>query len=135
MQDFFEDIKFLTSFVGCNIFNVVEENQKHIFTITSQERGCNARGFYDSTGFTVLKGSIISNNSTPSLNWKDRDRMVAELTKNSNRVKILDVDKTFTSPSTAAAFCIGRNTNGWTKWKDKDGSTLDDVYRKDLENS
>jgi hypothetical protein len=26
-------------------------------------------------------------------------------------------------------FGIGRNTNGWTKWKNKEGKTLDEVIR------
>jgi len=39
----------------------------------------------------------------------------------------------FPSPSTAADFCIGSSNNGWLVWKDKDGQTLDAVYRKQLE--
>jgi hypothetical protein len=45
----------------------------------------------------------------------------------------LESDKTFSSPSTAADFCIGSSNNGWLVWKDKDGQTLDAVYRKQLE--
>ena len=45
----------------------------------------------------------------------------------------LESDKTFPSPSTAADFCIGSSNNGWLVWKDKDGQTLDAVYRKQLE--
>ena len=45
----------------------------------------------------------------------------------------LESDKTFSSPSTAADFCIGSSNNGWLVWKDKDGQTLDTVYRKQLE--
>jgi hypothetical protein len=45
----------------------------------------------------------------------------------------LDYDKTFSSPSSAADFCIGSSNNGWIMWKDKKGQTLDDVYRKKLE--
>ena len=41
--------------------------------------------------------------------------------------------KAFPSPSTAADFCIGSSNNGWLVWKDKDGQTLDAVYRKQLE--
>lgn len=40
---------------------------------------------------------------------------------------------TANSPSTAAMFCLGRSANGWTEWTDKDGNTLDSVYRKQLE--
>lgn len=46
---------------------------------------------------------------------------------------IMASDKTFSSASTAASFCLGRSANGWTEWKDKDGNTLDSVYRKQLE--
>ena len=34
---------------------------------------------------------------------------------------------------TTADFCIGSSNNGWLVWKDKDGQTLDAVYRKQLE--
>ena len=43
---------------------------------------------------------------------------------------IMQSDKTFSSPSSAAIFCLGRNSNGWADWKDKDGKTLDSIYRK-----
>ena len=35
----------------------------------------------------------------------------------------------FSSPSTAGGVVLGRSTNGWTKWKSKDGKTLDEVKR------
>ncbi|MBQ9676982.1 MAG: DUF4357 domain-containing protein [Prevotella sp.] len=41
--------------------------------------------------------------------------------------------KASSCPSTAADFCIGSSNNGWLVWKDKDGQTLDAVYRKQLE--
>ncbi len=45
----------------------------------------------------------------------------------------MNSDKTFSSPSTAADFCLGRSCNGWTIWQDKEGKTLNAVYRKQLE--
>ena len=128
MDEFFEDIKFLTSFVGCNIFDVVQEKEKHIFYIKG--RGCEARGFYDGSGLTVLKGSVLANDSTPSLNWKDRDSKVKEFTTEQDSKLSLNQDKTFSSPSSAAAFCLGRAANGWREWRDGSGKTLDDIYRK-----
>lgn len=131
MDGFFKDIKFLTSFVGCNIFDVVQEKEKHIFYIKG--RGCEARGFYDGSGFTVLKGGVIAKDSVSSMSWKDRDRLVKELSITQDGKTVLEYDKTFSSPSTAATFCLGRNTNGWIKWHDQDRKTLDDIYRKQLE--
>tara|TARA_B100000614_G_scaffold231288_1_gene225161 strand:+ start:449 stop:604 length:156 start_codon:yes stop_codon:yes gene_type:complete len=39
-------------------------------------------------------------------------------------------DYIFSSCSTAAAIILGRNTNGWSKWRNKEGKSLDEVYRK-----
>ena len=97
-------------------------------------RGCEARGFYSSNGFTVLKGSVIAKISAPSLKWGDkRNRLISDYTTIEGGKLVMTSDKTFSSPSTAADFCIGSSNNGWIVWKDVDGNTLDSVYRKQLE--
>ena len=132
MDGFFEDVKFLTSFIGCNIFDVVRTKEKHLFY--TKGRGCDAKGFYDADGFTVLKGSIVAKSSTPSFTWKEkREQLLKEYTSMNGEKLVLESDKTFSSPSTASAFVLGRQSNGWSDWKDKDGQTLDAVYRKQLE--
>ena len=132
MDEFFEDVKFLASFIGCNIFELSQPKEEHIFY--TKGRGCNAKGFYSSEGFTVLKGSIVAPTMVPSFNWKEKRRkMLQDYTSNENEILVLTSDKTFSSPSTAADFCIGSSNNGWLVWKDKNGNTLDSVYRKQLE--
>lgn len=131
IDEFFEDVKFLASFIGCNIFEVSQPKEEHLFY--AKGRGCNAKGFYSSDGFTVLKGSIVAPTMVPSFNWKEkREKMFQDYTANENEILVLTSDKTFSSPSTAADFCIGSSNNGWLVWKDKDGNTLDSVYRKQL---
>ena len=118
MNEFFEDIKFLTSFIGCNIFEFVKLKEEHLFY--TKGRGCNAKGFV--------------NSSVPSFNWKEkREKLINEYTVTKNGLLVMESDKTFSSPSTAAYFCIGSSNNGWLVWKDKNGQTLDSVYRKQLE--
>ena len=132
MDEFFDDAKFLASFIGYNIFEISQPKAEHLFNIKS--RGCDANGFYNSSGFTVLRGSVIAKTMTPSFNWKEkRQKMVEGYTATKDDKLIMTSDKTFSSPSTAADFCLGRSANGWTEWKDKDGNTLDSVYRKQLE--
>lgn len=132
MDEFFEDIKFLASFIGCSIFEISQPKKEHLFY--TKARGCNAKGFYNSLGFTVLKGSIIANNCVPSFKWKEkREKLVKEYAIFENGNWILDSDKTFSSPSTAADFCIGSSNNGWIVWKDDTEKTLDSIYRKQLE--
>lgn len=132
MDEFFEDVKFLASFISCNIFEVSQPKEEHLFY--TKGRGCNAKGFYSSDGFTVLKGSVVAKTMVLSFNWKEkREKMLQNYTSNENGILVLTSDKTFSSPSTAADFCIGSSNNGWLVWKDKDGNTLDSVYRKQLE--
>ena len=73
MDEFFEDIKFLASFVGCNIFEIIKFTNEHIFYTNG--RGCNAMGFYNSSGFTVLKGSIIASTSPRLSNGGIKDKI------------------------------------------------------------
>ena len=132
MDEFFEDVKFLASFIGCNIFEVSQPKVEHLFF--TKGRGCEAKGFYSSNGFTVLKGSVIAQTMVPSFNWKEkREKMVQEYTTIEKDKLVMTSDKTLSSPSTAADFCIGSSNNGWLVWKDKEGNTLDSVYRKQLE--
>lgn len=132
MDEFFEDIKFLASFIGCNIFEFFQPKEDHLFY--AKGRGCDAKGLYNSSGFTILKGSIIVNNCTHSFQWKEkREKMIKEYAIDDNGILKMLSDKTFSSPSTAAMFCLGRAANGWIEWKDKEGNTLDSVYRKQLE--
>lgn len=132
MDEFFEDVKFLASFIGCNIFEIPQPQAEHIFYTKS--RGCDAKGFYSSNGFTVLKGSVIAKTITSSFKWEEkREGLLREYTTIDGDKLVMTSDKTFSSPSTAGSFCIGHSINGWTVWKDKDGNTLDSVYRKHLE--
>lgn len=134
MDEFFEDIKFLTSFTGCNIFDIIEIKKEHLFYAKS--RGCDAMGFYNSSGFTVLKGSILAKDNTNSFSWSEkREKLIKEYTSLQEGKLVMETNRTFSSPSTAADFCLGRSCNGWTIWKDKDDQTLDSVYiyRKEID--
>jgi len=132
MDEFFEDVKFLASFIGCNIFEISHPKTEHIFY--TKGRGCDAKGFYSSNGFTVLKGSIIAPTTTSSFSWIDkRNSIIKDYTTTNGNIITMTTNKTFSSPSTAASFCLGRSSNGWIEWKDKDGRILDAVHRKLLE--
>lgn len=128
-NEFFENIKVLISFIGCDIFKVLQINENiKIFYAKGQKY--DAKGYYHSDGFTVLKGSIIAKDSVPSYKNKNkRDNIIEENTILENGNLVLKSDINFSSPSSAAIFCLGRNTNGWHKWKDKDGNTLEAIYR------
>lgn len=131
IEEFFEDVKLLTAFVGCNIFQKVEKKGNTIFYLKSGK--ANAKGFYDENGFTVLEGSIINSASTPSFTGKEkRETWLKEFTKPIGFEFELLSDYTFKSPSAASVYCLGSHTHGWDVWKDEKGQTLDEVFRKKL---
>lgn len=132
MDEFFEDVKLLTSFVGCTIFDLAIQKGKHIFYIKS--KFSNAKGFYDDNGFTVLKGSVISQKVVPSFTWPEKRLIdIKAFAAMDGNDLVLHTDRTFSSPSSASDFCLGSSSNGWTTWKDEKGQTLDEVYRKKLD--
>ena len=44
---------------------------------------------------------------------------------------MFEKDIIFSSPSTAAAMVLGRNSNGLTQWKNRDGKTLKENMNKE----
>ena len=51
-----------------------------------------------------------------------REKMMKEYGDLNNAHYVLTSDLTFSSSSTAAMFCLGRPTNSWNEWKDKEGT-------------
>lgn len=112
---------------------MIEEKTKHLFYCKSA-KGTDAKGFYDENGFTVLAGSKVCKETTSSFvlmgrNPENRSFWLKEFCKEHNNFFVVEKNITFDSPSRASSFCLGRHSNGWTSWKDKDGKTLDEKFR------
>lgn len=128
-QEFFEDILFLTSFYGCDIFRITTKSPSKVEG--AEVFYCGAKAIYTAREIVVLEGSEISEKSTPSLNDKGRrDNLVAQLTRRKNGHLVLSLNKAFGSVSAAAKFVSGYSVNGWEAWKDKDGNSLNSLFRK-----
>lgn len=125
-DEFFEDIIFLASFIGCNIFEEPEhKTNKHQISIFLTGRGAEARGVYDDNGLTILAGSIIAStctNSCPSP--EKRMKQIEEITEDVEGKRVLKLNKRFDSPSAASVFCLGRSSNGWQDWHNANGTPL-----------
>ncbi|MGI5873449.1 MAG: GIY-YIG nuclease family protein [Bacillota bacterium] len=89
-------------------------------------KGGQATGKVADDGFWVLKGSYIFPvvaDYVPTGVAKARERY-ADLINNQG---ILTQDVSFGSPSYASSFVCGKNSNGLTEWKNKDGVTLKEL--------
>lgn len=133
---FFRYVELLAEFVGCDIFlaqqkRLVVSQEQHIFYC--KQAGCVAKGYMSGDEFIMLAGSEIRQNARASITpafAAQRQAFIAEHCQIQKGVPVLKHDYTFSSPSYAAGMCVGGSANGWTEWKDAEGKTLDEVFRK-----
>ena len=107
--------------------------ERHIFFCT--RAGSNAKGYFveETEEFVVLSGSELRSGECDSLKPQSIEKRNAFIEANCTQSKgkiILNADFKFPSPSAAAAMVVGGSSNGWTRWKDANGKTLSEVYRK-----
>ena len=131
VEEFFDDVKLVIAALGYPIFEKVsteDKDESDYWYCTG--RGAELVGFYDENGMTLLSGSLLAPDVTDSFrdSW-GRPELIAKLCKSDKEPFRTQEDYTFSSPSAAAVFGIGRSANGWTSWKKRDGKTLDEVMR------
>jgi hypothetical protein len=135
MEEFIENIKILTNTLGHKVFEekreikTPQQQAKETFYIKAA-RGADASGELTADGFVVLKGSKVADSTVPSLThnfMRLRDELLETgVIKKVNGILEFTEDHVFSSPSTAAVMVMGRNANGLTEWKLKDGTILKD---------
>lgn len=129
MEEFIDNIKMLVNTLGHKVFEEKREfKQKQQTFKIKAARGADAKGEPTSDGFVVLKGSKAAGSTVVSMTpnfIKLRNRLIESgvLVQNDDSLEFLD-DYIFSSPSTASSIVLGRNSNGLTEWKSKDGKTL-----------
>lgn len=132
IEEVYEEIQFIMATQGYKMENAKSTlNEANILHTT--RNGITAYGVYDGECIEVLEGSEIYLAKPVTIEKYNVQRK--ELLDNGNIILIdnkyiLKTTLTFNSPSGASDFVIGGSTNGWTEWKDKDGKTLDEIYRK-----
>ena len=83
---------------------------------------------------TVFSSSTIKNEVLPScppylVNLRTKLLESDVIRENADGQLEFVEDYVFGSPSTAGGFVLGRATNGWKKWKNEAGKTLNDIHR------
>lgn len=131
MEEFISNIKLLVNTLGHKVFDEKREfksiQRQELFYIKAA-RGADGQGEPTSDGFVVFKNSkaaaTVVNSITPNF-IKYRQKLIAEgaLVDKGEYFEFSD-DYIFSSPSTAAVMIMGRNANGLTEWKNKEGKTL-----------
>jgi len=141
MEEYIENIKMLVNTLGHKVFDekreVKPKQSQELFYIKAA-RGADAQGEPTSDGFLVFKGSKATGTTVASITQNFinlRNRLIEEraIVPKDDYYEFPD-DCIFSSPSTAAAMVLGRNANGLTEWKLKDGTTLKEFESNDKSN-
>lgn len=133
MEEFIEYIKLLVNTLGHKFFEEKREfkpKQKQATFFIKAARGADGQGEPTSDGFVVFKGSkaaatIVNSMTSNFITYRQKLIDEGVLVDKGEFFEFTD-DYIFSSPSTAAVMVMGRNANGLTEWKSKDGITLKD---------
>lgn len=132
VEEIYDEIQFIMATQGYKM-NDAKSTLNEADILHTTRNGITAYGVYDSEKFDVLEGSQINIDKPAHLQKYNRQR--EELISQQSIVNvdgkyILKVTLDFKTPSGASDFVLGGSTNGWVEWKNRDGKTLDELYRK-----
>ena len=131
IEEIYEEIEFIMGVLG---YRMNDTSTKYVEApFTTSRRGVIAKGAYTGDQFDLLAGSQIDMNkpvNIESYNSKRREYIKDKtiIQKDDGKYYLTKV-LSFKSPSGASDFVLGGSTNGWVEWKDKDGQTLDELFR------
>lgn len=132
IEEIYDEIQFIMATLGYKMDDAKQYNDnREIFHTT--RNGILAYGVYMGDKFQVLEGSQINLAKSATLEKYNKQR--AELQASGDIVmqngsNILKITLEFNTPSGASDFILGGSTNGWVEWKNTNGKTLDEVFRK-----
>lgn len=120
--------------------NRPSENEKEMFYCRAPNHNAYAKGIWQprKSGFLLLKGSRIRKNFVPSMGGEQAklSKLKQQMIENhllilENECWVLQQDYFISGrPSAASDLILGRPSNGWIEWKNAQGQTLDEIYRK-----
>lgn len=130
MEEFVENVKVLMSALGYKVLVPAPQATDTTTYLYCKGSGANAKGFISNGGFTVMKGSLVSTHTVPSMevHAKSMFKLRSVMEKEGIISKsIFARDYEFTSPSAASTVVLGRSSNGNVDWKSADGIKLKDL--------
>lgn len=132
VEEIYDEIQFIMATQGYKM-NDAKSTLNEADILHTTQNGIMAFGVYNGEKFEVLEGSQINIDKPAHLQRYNRQRkelLSQQSIVNADGKYILKVTLSFDTPSGAGQFILGGSINGWTEWKNKDGKTLDELYRK-----
>lgn len=133
IEEVYDEIQFVMATLGYKM-NDATKAQSGVARLHTTRNGITAYGIYGGEQFEVLEGSEIDmskkNSEREKIHTQRQNALKSREIIQIGDKYILQVSMSFSSPSTAASFVLGHSANGWIEWKNNDGKTLDEIYRK-----
>lgn len=130
MEEFIDNVKILINTLGFKVLVPAPKADEDTTYLYCKGSGASAKGFVSAGGFTVLKGSSVSDHTVPSLATRGKSYFNLRNTLVKDGV-IQDGkftrDYEFNAPSAASAVILGHTSNGNIDWKTNDGTKLKDI--------
>lgn len=131
MEGYLDELLSLLPVLGIPFFECDEAPSRDRRVYHVKGKGCKATGFETNMGFMVQKESLVREQTVRSMKeqtpgyYLQRLELIKDgvLEKKSDHFRFTR-DWLFSSPSAAAAICLGRPANGLTEWKDESDITL-----------
>jgi hypothetical protein len=132
LLEVFETLSVLVSTLGFPVFEpITKTDAQEKFYCRGPD--ADAEGELVEDGFVVRKGSKarldIVASATEIVTAKRQQLIEGGVLKQEKKQLIFTEDYLFSSPSAGSTVVLGRSSNGWLDWKDKDGRTLHEVKR------
>jgi hypothetical protein len=134
LLDNYETVKILLATLGYPIFEELKkpvEKKKSI--LLCKGKSAIAEGDMVDDGFVVYKSSTANKEETNTAGtWVTgmrRKLIENKILIEKDGVYVFTENYLFGSPSAAAAVVLARRANGWIEWKNKEGKTIDKLFR------
>ncbi len=130
MEEFIDNVKILINTLGYKVLMPVPKATDDTVYLYCKGSGASAKGFVSAGGFTVIKGSLVSDHTVPS--FETRGKNYYDLRNVLIRDGVIEDssfarDYEFNAPSAASAVILGRTSNGNDDWKTAEGVRLKDL--------
>lgn len=135
LLDNFDTIKVLLATLGYPIFEDKrgdKAQQRKVFYCKGKQ--AEAKCIVTDEGYLVLAGSTANIYETKTIGTGPKalraDLIDKQVLVKQGKTYEFASDQLFKSPSSASSVVLGRSSNGWAEWKDKNGKTLDELLRQ-----
>jgi hypothetical protein len=144
MEYFLEQIKLILPVMGFNFlisstinqkdYNEIEKKDEVHETYFIRTRSFNATMTETDQGYIVAKGSeakkTLSNSCTETYRNMRRKLLETKIMVDSGEKLVFAEDAIFSSPSAASNMILGRNSNGFTEWVNKEGMSFKEIQER-----